>query len=64
MVIHNLGRKENSLERMWISPDNQFITFTGRDGHMLLLSQKVLRQWNIYIIYRNHPSRHLTYIIK
>eukprot|EP01147_Barroeca_monosierra_P004842 gene4842-8682_t len=34
------GRKENSLERMWISPDNQFITFTGRDGHMLLLSQK------------------------
>ncbi|EGD73255.1 hypothetical protein PTSG_04968 [Salpingoeca rosetta] len=34
------GRKEQSLERMCLSPDNQFITFTGRDGHMLLVSRK------------------------
>eukprot|EP00043_Microstomoeca_roanoka_P005218 m.54398 g.54398 ORF g.54398 m.54398 type:complete len:509 (+) comp12865_c0_seq2:51-1577(+) len=38
------GRKEKSLESMWMSPDNQFITFTGRDGNILLVSRKT-KQW-------------------
>jgi len=34
------GREEKSLEKSFISPDNNFITILGNDGNILLLSMK------------------------
>eukprot|EP00039_Didymoeca_costata_P013263 m.198855 g.198855 ORF g.198855 m.198855 type:complete len:472 (+) comp15721_c0_seq2:160-1575(+) len=39
--IHELqGRKEKSLEKMFISPDSKYIVFTGYDGSLVLASGK------------------------
>ena len=35
------GREEKSFEVFTVSPDNEFLAFTGRDGSILIVSNKV-----------------------
>ncbi|KAK9728936.1 U3 snoRNP protein [Basidiobolus ranarum] len=38
------GREEKSLEKFKISPDGEFIAFQGREGYIVLVSQRT-KQW-------------------
>ncbi|ETO28866.1 hypothetical protein RFI_08264 [Reticulomyxa filosa] len=35
-----IGRDESSLEKFWISPNNQHIVFLGNRGHLIVVSRK------------------------
>lgn len=39
-----LGRDEDNLAHSYVSPDNKYLAFLGRDGHIILLS-KDTKQW-------------------
>ncbi|EDQ92370.1 uncharacterized protein MONBRDRAFT_13410, partial [Monosiga brevicollis MX1] len=53
------GRAERSLERMWVSPDDKHLVFTGKDGALLLVSQQS-RHW-ICDLHMNGPARHVAF---
>lgn len=35
------GRDDRSLEKFWVSPDDQLLVFGGKDGTLILVSNKV-----------------------
>ena len=37
----NLGRDERYYDKFVVSPDNQYLVFLGKDGYLLLVSNKV-----------------------
>ena len=36
------GRREKSLEKCFVTPDSQYIVFTGQNGNLIVVSNKVL----------------------
>jgi U3 small nucleolar RNA-associated protein 18 len=43
--IHEIqGRKEKSLENMFVSPDSKYLVFTGESGSLVMVSNKT-KQW-------------------
>ena len=41
MFLSYTGRDERYFDRFVVSPDNQYLVFLGRNGYMLLVSNKV-----------------------
>ena len=39
-IASKLGRTERSLERLWLTPDGQYIAFTAHDGTIVFVSNK------------------------
>ena len=43
--IHEIqGRREKSLEKMWPTPNSDFLIFTGQNGNLIVVSNKT-KQW-------------------
>jgi len=36
-----IGRDDKSLEKFWVSPDDTLLVFGGKDGTLILVSNKV-----------------------
>ncbi len=40
-LTHSGRAQEKNMGSFWFTPDNQFIVFAGKDGHLLFVSRKV-----------------------
>ncbi|KAL6066883.1 U3 snoRNP protein [Balamuthia mandrillaris] len=39
-VANIMGRQEKSLEHCWVSPDNNYLAFAGKNGYIILVSNR------------------------
>lgn len=59
--IHEIqGRKERSLENMFVSPDSKYVVFTGESGSLIMVSNKT-KQW-VNTLKMNGSARAVTFM--